>query len=434
LNPRAYLKFTIIGSAIKNIVALIGLLISQTVCASDTLNVTIEEAQKLFFEKNLLILAERYNIELAQASILSAKIYDNPNLHFEVGAYNSDTRKVFDMSENGQQLININQMISVAGKRNKRLKLAKINKEIAQNQFYDLIRTLNYTLKTTFVDLYYDIESLYFYQKEIDIIEATIKLYEAQYNKGNISLKEIVRLKSLVFQLQSERLEIVRQVHDEQELMNVLMQTDQNTFILPSLTTSKIDTIKLENIKIAELFEKSRSGRFDLKIYQNKSDYAQKDLEYQRSIGIPNPTLGLTMDRQSNYIKNYIGPVLDIPIPIFNRNQGNTFIAKIQVDVANQQLKYFEKVSQEEVISAYVKLLETDKIFKKIDQRFLIDFENLIEGVISNFEKRNIGLVEFIDLYEAYKDNTILKLNLQNNRFRGIEELNYATGSEIIKW
>jgi cobalt-zinc-cadmium efflux system outer membrane protein len=70
--------------------------------------------------------------------------------------------------------------------------------------------------------------------------------------------------------------------------------------------------------------------------------------------------------------------------------------------------------------------------YKKVDVDFSNNFELLNEGFISNFQKRNISMIEFTDFVEAY-NNSIQQLNkLKEKRIQAYEELNYVIGEELF--
>ena len=70
-------------------------------------------------------------------------------------------------------------------------------------------------------------------------------------------------------------------------------------------------------------------------------------------------------------------------------------------------------------------------MYQKIDQSFANDFEKLMTEMISNYQRRNIGLLEFIDFYDAYKQN-ILQLNtIKLNRVNAMEDINFYVGTSF---
>ena len=104
----------------------------------------------MFLKNNYDLLAARYQINEADAAIIQARVWDNPNFSFEQGAYNRNTGKWFDLSQNGESAASLQQLIYLAGKRNKKISIEKINLQIARYQFYELMRTLRYELQYFF--------------------------------------------------------------------------------------------------------------------------------------------------------------------------------------------------------------------------------------------------------------------------------------------
>src|SRR5690349_16423738 len=66
--------------------------------AQDTLSITLPQAEKLFLQQNLTLLAERYNIDIARAQVIQARLYNNPGLSFSGDIYNPELHKAFDLS------------------------------------------------------------------------------------------------------------------------------------------------------------------------------------------------------------------------------------------------------------------------------------------------------------------------------------------------
>ena len=68
---------------------------------------------------------------MAQAQVLQAKLFENPVISLEQNVYNRLNGKYFDFGKEGEMVVGIEQVIRLAGQRNKQVKLEKINKEIA---------------------------------------------------------------------------------------------------------------------------------------------------------------------------------------------------------------------------------------------------------------------------------------------------------------
>jgi cobalt-zinc-cadmium efflux system outer membrane protein len=58
--------------------------------------------------------------------------------------------------------------------------------------------------------------------------------------------------------------------------------------------------------------------------------------------------------------------------------------------------------------------------------------DNLNKEMLKNFEKKNISLIEFLDYYDAYKENAVQLNNLLYNRINAFENINFSLGKDII--
>src|ERR1700730_5898564 len=98
----------------------------------DTLPLTLPDAERMFLDSNLQLLAQRYNIDAQKALIIQAKLWPNPNLSLARGplwrVHNPDATFI-NNSENAGSL---SQLILLAGKRNKQIKLAQANAKLAE--------------------------------------------------------------------------------------------------------------------------------------------------------------------------------------------------------------------------------------------------------------------------------------------------------------
>jgi cobalt-zinc-cadmium efflux system outer membrane protein len=85
-----------------------------------------------------------------------------------------------------------------------------------------------------------------------------------------------------------------------------------------------------------------------------------------------------------------------------------------------------------EITNAFQKALGTDKLFKSLDKKFTAQYQTLVAGIIQNFQKRNITIIEFTDFFESYR-TSVLQLNqIQNSRLDAFETLNFRIGSDLI--
>jgi len=173
--------------------------------AQDSLRLSLRQADSLFLQQNLYLLSERYRIDASKAVVLQARLWDNPTLSTEWNAYNPTKKRVLDVAKGGEKIISLEQVLVTAGKRSKQVALAIENSQMTEYEFLDLLRTLKFELRSNFFDIYFLQNTLNRYQRQINTIQSTVTAFEEQYEKNNVSLRELLRLKALLFQLNNDK-------------------------------------------------------------------------------------------------------------------------------------------------------------------------------------------------------------------------------------
>jgi outer membrane protein, heavy metal efflux system len=400
----------------------------------DTVNLTLGDAEQIFVQKNLLLIADKFNIQIARANIIQAGLWNNPSLYLEQNIYNPINKRILDYTYTGENIVQIQQLFLLAGKRNKRVQLEEINMQIAEFQFYDLMRTLKFELRTNYFDLYFLQQISRIYDREINSIQKTITAFELLLSHGNISLKEVVRLKALLFTLESERLATIQFMGERQLNLGILLNDSTHRYIKPLVNKDLIDSVNLNGINLPALTDTALLNRTDLKLYEADLRYDEKNLSYQRALAVPDLQLGGVYDRQGNFVRDYTGITFQMNLPAFNRNQGNIQASKYQIQQSKVRLEEYRKRVVSEVFGAFFKTTQVNELYKSFDKTFIIDYDKLISGVLQNYERKNISLIEFIDFYQSYKESYIRMNELERQRLTSFELLNYYSGKNLFNY
>lgn len=396
----------------------------------DSLPITLRQADSLFLKNNLLLLAERFRIDASQAQVLQASLYDNPNLSLEVSSYNGDTRRVLDVGRQGEKIISIQQLLYTAGKRNKRIALASEAARLTGLELLDLLRGLRFDLRSRFFSIYFQEQTLARFDQQLATLQTTVSAYEKQYERNNISLRELLRLKALLFQLNNDRTEIVFQLADDQRALRTLLSIDQP--IRPVVQNEAIPRYHLPGQSDDTLQLMALRNRPDLKATESLTRQAELNYNLQRALATPDLRVGGTYDQAGSYIQNYVGLSVSADIPVFNRNQGAIRAARSQIGYQKQLQQQKAVQVSNDVATALHKVREVERRVQAVEGSFTSQFDELNRGVITSFQKGNLTLIEFVDLIEAYNDS-IRQLNrLKADRISAYEELNYLVGTDLF--
>ena len=412
------------------------LLITQTSLAlqkADTLAINLQEAEAQFLSNNIQLLEQRYSIDSAKANIITAKLYDNPVFSYANGFYQPDTKKLFDFSkDNWEAASQISQLIKTAGKRNKAIQVAQTGAQITEYQFYDLLRTLRFTLRDDFYNMYYLQQSAKVYNQEIQSLQKTTAAFEEQVQKGNIAQKELIRIKSQSYTLQAELASLQNLIDDVQSEFKLLIRAKADAYIIPVANIKEELKNIISDVSYQSLVDSAYQNRYDLKIAKANIVLTQQNLKLQKALAKPDITVGASYDRLGSYVKNFNSIGVSIPLPLFNRNQGNIKQANVMIGSGKLQLTGMQDQLESEVANRYLGAVRAEKLLNSFDPGFPADFDNLIGEVLKNYEKRNLTMLEFIDFYDSYKQNVLQLNNLRYNRISQLEQLNFATSSRIF--
>ena len=413
---------------------LLFLLLAGKMCAQQVAGtLTLKEAEQRFLERNLSLIAERYNIDMAQAQVLQAKLFENPVISLEQNVYNRLNGKYFDFGKEGEAVVEIEQVIHLAGQRNKQVRLEKINKEIAEYQFEEVMRTLRQELNEKFVEVYFLSKSIAIYEKEVNSLQALLGGMKIQQEKGNISLMEISRLESMLFSLRKEKNERENDLLTTRGELNLLLNLPEDTQVQLSLDEEVLQQLDLSQLSFADL-KAIINERPDQKIARSTVNASRANLKLQKSMAFPEFSVKGNYDRVGNFINDYFAIGVRLSVPIFNRNQGNIKAARFSIQQAGVQQEYAANRADMELFTAYTSLEKATQLYQSTNMDLERNFEKLITGVNENFTRKNISLLEFIDYYDSYKETCIQLYEIKKNVFLAMENLNTVVGQNVLNY
>ena len=317
---------------------------------ASVVSLSLKESEQRFSEHNLEVIAERYNIDIAEAQVVQAKLFENPVVSLEQNVYNRLNGHYFDFGKQGETIVEVEQLIYIAGQRNKRVRLEKIHKEMALYQFEEVLRTLRSELKEKFVTLYFTRKSQSIYDREIDSLAHLLEVLKEQNEKGNVSLLEKSRIEALLLSLRQERNDIANQVISLQGDMRLLLGLSGNDTFEPIFDESVLNQIDMDSVPFSELTSLLYE-RPDLKLAQVSIKASEADVRLQRSLAFPEVSVKGTYDKAGNFINDYWAIGLSVSLPIFNRNQGNIRAAKLSVAQKAHKEEYARRQAENELFT-----------------------------------------------------------------------------------
>lgn len=378
------------------------------------------------------MLAAGFEISEARALQLQAGIWNVPVAGIELNAYNPTNQKPFDIGQAGQKTLQIQQLIYMGGKKKKEVEWASKNVDIAAIQLEDLLRELKFQLHSTYCNLYFNQMKIEVTQKQVNQIDTLISRYRVQMLKNNVPMKDLYRLQSLYLRI-SENLKNLKQIEtDEMNKLKLICGTDKAIVVRLDNLYEVINKNENFNLEEPQLLELAKSNHPKFKLIQKMLESDSLYLVWQRSINTPDVNLGLAYDQRGGAFNNQIGVTLEIPLNLWQPNRGNIELAKARWSKQAINAKFSQEQLKNEIHMAVVNFNLSKENYTRQKNVRMDEYNLVYNGMISNFMKGNIGMLEFIDFMESYYDtNELMNDNLRSFYIAG-ELINYNTNTNLM--
>ena len=387
------------------------------------LTLTPSQIEAMFLKQNLELIAERMNVSIADAAIAEAKVWDNPE--FSVNDIN-----VWSAGREKQFSVELTQMVALSDRRTKRTNVEKVGKEIAIKQFEEVLRGLKAELRASIAEIVFRQNFLKLIENQKKFLENVTAGYQTQYERGNVTRSELLRLQMALFTIENE-------INDAQTELNGLQKTLKNLLAIDSgaviVVADDGNSLPLPaSLNLPALIETALAFRPDLQAAILQTDYHRKDITYQKSLAVPDLNLGIKYDRYGGVWDNFFGIGVGLQIPIFNRNKGAIKTAQIQLKQSELLVEQGQKTLQNEIIESYRNYSNTFAFLERnLKNPALGELDQMLEVYARNLMAKNITMVEYMDFMDSYRSTKEIFLKSQKELKLQFEQLQFSVGQDI---
>ncbi|MFJ2546901.1 TolC family protein [Pseudomonas sp. NPDC087612] len=355
---------------------------------------TLESALQTARDNNPELAAARWGIDIAEGERRQAGVLPNPQLSWEV----EDTRK-------GSQTttVGVSQLFELGGKRGARLDVAGRDAELAALELERQRNVLRAEVIAAFQAAAQAQEGLQLAEQSLRLSERALQVVQGRVRAGSASPVEATRAQ---VQLSEVRLE---QGRAEQALTVAYQQLAAVTGAA-RVQFSRVDGGLQANNDIPSrtLLLDRLEQTADLRLARLQIDQREAALGLARSQRIPD----LTVSVGSQYSEtdreriNVVG--LSVPIPLFDRNQGNVLAAARRADQARDQRNGAELRLRSEVVQALAQWSTAASEVQTFDRSILPSAQQALDAATRGFER---GKFAFLDVLDAQR--TLVAARLQ---------------------
>jgi cobalt-zinc-cadmium efflux system outer membrane protein len=390
-----------------------------------------EELRDKFKQTNPTLLADQVNIDESRAQEITAFLRPNPDLSFGLDQFtvfktpNTAYRPLAGVLESGT----ISYLYERQHKRDLRLLSAQKATKIAQSAHADLERNLLFTLRNAFVQAlqakaFFEIakENLDYWNKEIDI-------NTDRFRAGDLAKVDLSRIVLQRAQYQADY--VNSQVNLRTAKIALLMLLNDRTPVEKFDIAGPYD-FQPKLAALEDFRQIAMDARPDLKEAVEAVDKAKTDNKLAIANGTSDPTWGFDIGRNPP-LPSYIGFSVELPLRIFDKNQGEKLRTKLDIDRADKSRMAAEAQVLSDVDTAHATVASTIELLKPYKQEYLPQATEVREIVTFAYQRGGASLIDFLDAQKEYRDIKLNYVNLVGSYLAAASQLNLAVGREVIQ-
>jgi cobalt-zinc-cadmium efflux system outer membrane protein len=402
-------------------------------------SITLDEAIQMALQHNHNMLAARTTIQQSEAEETTANLRPNPTLfadweYLPLGAPSKQNPDLYPgvstndyLKNNTEADIGLSYLIERGKKRQHRLQAAK--DVTAQTRFLvtDNERGLTFATASLFVNAQLAESTLELADKDLKSFEKTVDLGQLRYDKGAISEDDYLKIKLQLLQFETD--------YQQAELAKVQALSDLRQLLGYESVSADYDVAgpfdyqplkgNLEDFQL-----KALQNRPDLRAAQQGVTAAQSQYELQRAIGKQDVTV------QGNYSHvnginavNFLG---SIPLPVFNRNQGEIARTHIAITQAQEQEKATNGQALTDVRDAYEGLRVSDRIVQLYRSGYLDVAQKDRDIAEYAYQRGAVSLLDFLDAERNYRATQLAYRQALASYLLALEQMRQAVGTRAL--
>lgn len=395
---------------------------------------TVQQAIDESVQNNLSLLAQRASLSVADAAVISARLRPNPVVTGDADGL--DLLGTGFNPDNGagpqQYAVRVDVPIERGRKRELRMTVAGQAKRVAEMQLADAVRRLKLDVALACIDVLEAQAMRHLAQDNFQALERIVQLNDRRLSSGAIPELELTRSRVAMLQYRGS----VRSAE--------LALASARLKLLPLLGRRAGDAVDIIDPlglppapappDLEGLQQAARTGRPDVAALRYDEARTQADFRLQLAQGKVDYSVGAEYRRQQgiNARGNMVGFFVSVPLPIFNRNQGEIARATAEHARAGRSLSALENGLAAEVAVAHHEYDSARQLLADIERDLLQPTREARAATIYVYQAGATSLLDVLDSQRAFNETMATYYAAQATYRRAQARLALAVGKEVL--
>ncbi|MGH9504988.1 MAG: TolC family protein [Terriglobales bacterium] len=406
------------------------LLLQGAGVAQNATLISLDQAIDLALAHNHAIKATRTLILQNQAQEITANLRPNPSFGADSQFIPIFTPQDFSIDEldlTQQFDLGISYLFERGHKRQRRRQAARDQTAVTRAQVTDAERTLAFSVGEQFVGVLLAESTLQFAQDDLKGFQGTVDIAQAQFNAGDISEADYLKIKLQLLQFQTDvssaRLAKAQAlVSLRQSLGYDAVPADYD--VMGDLAYQPLKG-NLEDFQARALRERPdfQAALLGVTAAQSQIQLAKADAKVD-----VNGTYDFTHTAGQNSASLFVG----FDLPIFNRNQGEIARTRYALTQAEELKQSASDTVLSDVATAYEGVRSNDEIVQLYTSEYLKQAQASRDISEYAYKRGAASLLDFLDAQRSYRAAQLAYRQALASYMTALEQLKQAVGARNL--
>jgi outer membrane protein, heavy metal efflux system len=396
---------------------------------------TWQQLVQKFETTNPTMKANQLNIDESRAAEITAYLRPNPDFGFSADGFQVHSNNGIYRPLSGVVTVSsLSYLHEREHKRELRRDQAKESTAIAESSYRDAARGLLFNLQTAFVNVLQAKAFLENARLNLTYWDRELEVDRKRLQAGDLAPLDVNRLELQRVQFESDF--ETATVNLRTAKIQILMLLNDRTPIEKFDVTGPYDFSE-ELRPLEEYRNTALAARPDLKVAVQNVELARVSYQLAVANGSTDPTFSAWYSWNPSFSNPYadqtVGGSVNIPLRIFDRNQGEK--ARTQVDISrNERLREAAEAQVfNDVDTAYYTLMQNVNLLKPYKARYLKMAADVRDRMEFSYHNGGNSLLDYLDAEKAYRDIRLAYLNLIGSYLTAAAQMDMAAGRAVIE-
>jgi cobalt-zinc-cadmium efflux system outer membrane protein len=362
---------------------------------------TIDQAVSEAVDHNLAVIAERYNLAVADARVLTASLRPNPVLTASVMLPDAT---IFNSNINPREgIVRGDVLLERGDKRDHRIEVAREARGVSDLQLQNTVRTLMLNVQSAFIDVQQAQADLQLARESLAAFNEIVSINIERVRSGDLAAVELARsrLAALQFQndVRSRDTKLAVAIH---RLRALLGRTDASPIEVTGELRRDAAALRPDALQ-----QQALQLRPDLKALQRDQARSAADVRLQLAQGKVDYTVSAEFHRQvgpASLSGNEWGLFFSAPLPFFNRNQGEIERARQEARQVEARINALQTDITSDLRSAWEQYTTTHELVDTIEQQMLTQARDVRDTTAYSYRRGEASFIELLDAQRTFND------------------------------